>query len=175
MFSALLRLLAFGHKPRFADWPDPPTTLPPLDLAARSLGPLRFGAPLDLLRAFGRPDRHTPIPPATSEFLYAPLGLIVQLDAHAGIDSLAFLIAADPHDPKHPRLRHGTPRLSSGHTLTPATTEADLRRLFGPPTLEDRDEEEIILYHLAHGLRLECELTPAGTLKRLNLYPHQAS
>jgi hypothetical protein len=172
MFAALLRLLAFGHKPRFADWPDPPSVLPPLDLAAGALGPLRFGAALDDIRAFGRPDRHTPIPPDTSDFLYAPLGLLVQLDEHQGLDYLAFLIAPDAHDPKHPRLRHCTPRLSTGHTLGPATTEADLRRLFGAPTHDDRDKEEIILYHLAHDLRVECELAPSGTLKRLNLYPH---
>lgn len=175
MFAALLRLLAFGHKPRFADWPEPPEVLPPLDLAARALGPLRFGAPLDAIRAFGRPDRHTRLRPFVHDLLYTPLGLLVEFDEHEGLGYLGFFIAPDPHDPKHPRLRHTTPRLASGHTLGPTTTEADLRRLFGAPTHDDRDEEEIILYHLAHDLRIECELTPAGTLKRLNLYPHRPS
>ncbi len=173
MFSALFRLLAFGHKPRFADWPAPPEVLPTLDLATGALGPLRFGAPLDDIRAFGRPDRHTPIPPHSHDFLYAPLGLSVEFDEDAGLDYLAFLIAPDSYDPKHPRLRHCAPHLSTGQVLGPATTEADLRRLFGAPTHDDRDEDETILYHLAHGLRIECELNPAGTLKRLNIYPHQ--
>jgi hypothetical protein len=172
LFARLLRALAFGHKPVFEHWPAPPDSLPPLDLAQRSLGPLRFGCAATEARAFGRPDRHERPSTGMSRFLYAGLGLELDFDDYEGLDYAAFLIAPDPHGPRHPRLRHCSPRLVTGEQLSAATTEMDLHRIFGAPThVDEEDADEICLYFLAHGLRVEAELRPDRTLKRINLHP----
>ena len=174
MFRALFNTLGWSPAPSspVADWPEIDTSTPPaIDLASRAIGPLAFGAPLAEARSLGPPDRFERGDRQTDTLLYARLGLLLEFDATAGLEYAAFLVAPDRHDPKHPLLKRCAPRFSTGATLTAQTTEADLRALFGPPDSADRDAGETVLVHERHGLTLECELAPTGTLKRLNLFP----
>lgn len=174
MFRSLFKTLGFSsaHSTPVADWPELDPAPPLIDLAARAVGPLVFGAPFDDARsALGRPDRFERGDDHTSTLLYARLGLLLEFDARTGLGYAAFFVAPDRHDPDHPLLAHRTPRLATGAILTAQTTEADLRALFGAPKSADRDADETVLVHEQAGLAIECELAPAGTLKRLNLFP----
>lgn len=174
MFRALFNTLGLSPAPSspVADWPEIDVAPPPaIDLARRAIGPLAFGASLEKARALGRPDHFERGDPQTAKLLYARLGLLLEFDAAAGLEYAAFLVAPDRHDPKHPLLTRCAPRFSTGVTLGAQTTEAHLRTVFGPPKSADRDAGETVLLHEQRGLAIECELTPAGTLKRLNLFP----
>lgn len=171
MFHSLFKILGLAPGSPVADWPEIDAATPPIDLANRAIGPLAFGATFHEARTLGRPDRFERHNQQTSSLLYARLGLLLEFDARTGLEYAAYFVAPDRLDPDHALLRHCTPRLATGVVLTSQTTEADLRALFGPPKTADRDDEEIVLFHELHGLTLECELTPAGTLKRVNLFP----
>ncbi len=173
MFRSFLNALGLGSENRFADWPVTTDQALPLDIATRSIGPLSFGASLEEARVLGRPSRIERINRETLELLYASLGLRLQFDDAERLEYAAFLIAADPHDPRDSRLRHQPVRLSTGAILTAQSTEPELAKIFGTPRDIDRDEDEIVLRHISNGLQIECELTPSGTLKRLNIFPAQ--
>jgi hypothetical protein len=171
MFNTLFKILGLAPASPVADWPEIDATTPPIDLANRAIGPLIFGALFEEARTLGRPDRFARHNQQTCSLIYARLGLHLEFDARAGLEYAAYFIAPDRHDPDHPLLRHCTPCLTTGRTLTAQTTEADLCALFGPPQTAERDADETVLFHELHGLTVECELTPAGTLKRVNLLP----
>ena len=173
MFRSLLNALGLAANNRFSDWPEATDVAPVLNLAERKIGPLRFGASIEEARALGRPDlaKNSQPAPGTSELLYPRLGLLLAFDDAQGLDYAAFLVAPDRHDPRHPNLRHQPVTLSSGARLTAQTTEAELIKIVGAPREIDRDDDETVLSHVLHGLQIECELTPAGTLKRLNVFP----
>lgn len=159
---------------RFAGWPDANPAAPlPIDLAARKVGPLLFGAPFEAAREIGRPDRYERRDDGGHGLLYARLGLVIEFYPDQGFAYAGFLIAPDRHDPKHPNFAHTQVTFTDGAVFDPASTEADLRRRLGSPTDTDRDNDETILTFTHAGLCIECELLPGpnGTLKRLNLFP----
>ena len=173
MFRSLLNALGLGSENRFADWPVTTDQALPLDIAARSIGPLSFGASLEEARVLGRPSRIERINRETLELFYAPLGLLLQFDDAEKFEYAAFLIAPDRCDPRHAKLRHQPVRLSTGPLLTAQSTEPELVRLFGAPREVDRDEKETVLHHVSQGVQIECELSSAGTLRRLNIFPER--
>jgi hypothetical protein len=159
---------------RFADWPDADSAASPtVDLAARKVGPLPFGASFEDARAFGRPDRYDKLDGGGHRLLYARRGLELEFYAGQGFAYAGFHIAPDRHDPDHPDLAHTCVRFVDGTVFDSASTEADLRRRLGSPTSTDRDDDETVLTFTHADLSIECELRPgaAGTLKRLNLFP----
>ncbi len=175
MFRGLFPKLGELFSPdRFAGWPaaDPATPID-IDLAGRRVGPLCFGAPFADAAAFGRPDHCGKLHPAGLSLLHARRGLILEFYPPQGFGYAAFLVAPDPGDPEHPELAHVEVRFADGAVFDARSTEADLRRRFGVPRGEDRDEDETILTFVDRGLLIECELRPGpgGTLKRLNLFP----
>lgn len=171
MFRPFLKILGLAPASPVADWPEIEIETPPINLVNRAIGPLAFGATFAEARIFGRPDRIERRNQQTTALLYARLGLLLEFDARTGLEYATYFVAPDRLDPNHTLIRHCTPRLSSGTVLTAQTTEADLRVLFGTPQTADRDDEEIVLLHEFHGLRIECEFTRDRTLKRVNLFP----
>jgi len=171
MLRTLLKHLSRGSLDPTFDWPavTPPAAV--IHLQARSIGGLRFGDPIDEARRFGRADHFIPHEGKACSLVYAKPGLLLQFDEKRRLSYCSFPLAADPYFPKCPGLVYATPVFSDGLRLTSATTEAEICALFGKPKSEDRDEEEIILNIERDGLTLEFELTPAGHLKMLNLFP----
>jgi hypothetical protein len=173
MFRSLLNVLGFGANRRFADWPEARDFAPILNIAERKISGLRFGSSIEEARVLSRPDGGKQTRPDTNELLYARLALLLEFGDTEGLEYAAFFVAPDRHDPRHSNLRHQPVTLSTGEVLSAQTSEPELVRIFGAPREIDRDDDETVIFHRVHGMEVECELTTAGTLKRLNIFPAQ--
>ena len=162
-------LLGRQNDPTMA-WPPTEFAMPDFDLESMSFGPLHFGCELHEAQPFGKPDRFTWSGKNTSELLFARNGFQLDFEADRLI-YIAFFIGHDRFLPDHPALSLSKPKIKGVVQLTNETSIGDLCRLFGTPTSEDRDGEEIILNFSRSGVVLEFELNTSGFLKRLNLFP----
>jgi hypothetical protein len=171
---SLLDWLLWRRPDPTVDWPDfCPRTLE-FDLPRQRFGPLRFGDELEAARPLGRPDLFRWQSAAYCELIYARGGFELTLEA-GRFTYLAFYLGPDRCLPRHPQLRFAEPRLVGWRPekvcLSGSTDAAQLRDQLGPPEAEDVDEDETILSYTRAGVAMELELSPAGRLKRWNLFP----
>jgi hypothetical protein len=125
-------------------WPQYDTPLPPFDLAARSLGGLRRGDPLDAAEFLGRPDAVEQTR-SCLVLLYRRRGF--ELAFAAGRFSGLTCEVGPPSGPSpEPGRGFSRPRVS-GLLLTPETTVDQVRRSFGPPVTEQTLPGEVILHY----------------------------
>lgn len=165
----LKRMLGINDDPT-AGWGAAGAPLPPLDLSTMRFGSLGFGDPLESARFLGRPDAVEWPSHTTCRMIYGRGGY--QLDFESGVlDFATFFISPDEFDPKTPSFRHAEAALAGGGRITGSAKREELERLFGAPTYEENDDEEIILTFFRNGVSMEFEFTPDATrLKRWMLY-----
>lgn len=160
-----------------AHWRPFTPPIPDFDLTEMRFGPLRLGDPIDSAASLGRPDDVQWSPGEPFELLYAAGGF--QMDIDSGkLAYLAFFIAPDAHQPKHPALAFSTPRLRGPGALrlSSDTTRSTIEQLLGPPDSADTDPDETILYYSRQKTTMEFEIDgKTGKLKRWNLYPKTAA
>ena len=149
-------------------WPQKDTPLPPFDLAAKSLGGLRLGDPLDAAEFLGRPD-------AVEQTRYCLVLLYrrrgFELAFEAGRFSGLTCEIGPPSGPSpEPGRGFSRPRVS-GLLLTPDTTVEQVRRSFGPPVTEQTLPGEVILYYGQGSGAMEFEFeVPTGRLMVWSVY-----
>lgn len=177
MFSAFQNLFnTLSGRPDLSPRTWPPSTLtepPAFDTRHSSLGPLRFGDPLEHAQVLGRPDRFEQTAPHYHELLYAHAGFQIDFDS-GRFAYVAFFIAADNDLPASAPITFSQPVLDS-HRLSPATSLRDIEALVGPPKSRATDADETLLFYEKNGLTLEFEFMSSGLLKRLNLFPSDAT
>jgi hypothetical protein len=122
------------------NWPESDEPLPPFDLAAGSLGGLRFGDEFDRAEFLGRPDRVEH--PGGMWFHYDSRGFQLYFEAGQFVE-LSCDISKPANRDAPSGQGYSRPTISGGLTLTPETTEAQVRNRFGPP---DTDEEHTLVY-----------------------------
>lgn len=154
------------------EWPEQAARIPDFDWSSLSLGPLRFGDPVERAEAFGRPDTFRWTQPGYCELFYARAGLLIAFD-RGGFSYIAWLIGADAGRPERQGTHYATPSLDGELTLTPATTPDQIRARLGEPLSEDTDEATSVLIYAGEGIVLEFEFDPSGSLKRWNVYPEK--
>jgi len=156
-----------------ADWPSAPAVAPEVCLETPAIGRLKFGSPLDEARYFGKPDISRGREGDCRELLYAKAGF--QLDFERGrLAYVAFFVGRDPYQPPVNGLAYCAPQLRGGHRFSGDTTREDLIGVLGEPeSIDDADQDEVVLSFFAKGLVLEFELNAEGRLKRWNLYPEE--
>lgn len=165
----IMDFLFGGREDLTKDWQVIEFEMPDLDLADLSFGPLHFGCDLSYAHAFGRPDLFTWRGNDYYELLYAKHGF--QLEFEAGkLVYIAFFIGPDSCQPEHPELFFAQPRLKKYGQFTDQTSVDDLKDLFGEPSAEAYDTEEIVITFTRSGLVLEFELTSEARLKRWNIF-----
>lgn len=138
---------------------------PALDCGRMAVGALPFGASLLDAAAFGKPDSFQWLEGSTCLLLHAAKGYALEF-SDGRLESVAYFVGPDPHQPQSPQLRFSSP-LVDGAPLSSSSTRDELEAAFGKPTEVDEDEDETVLRFNRGGLELECELNAAGTLKRL--------
>lgn len=164
--SLLRRMLGMREDPT-ADWPLAAPRSPELDLGARRIGPLPFGASLDRARApFGKPDR-VRWSGDDLVLIYTGAGFRLEFADGARLDSVSYFVSLDPHDEdadaqtqfSHPVL------IRERHLeLRPEMGVEDIIRLLGSPTERDDDDDEddpdaeVVLTYRYGELQLEVEL-----------------
>jgi hypothetical protein len=170
MLQRLIGKLFGLQKDPTADWPILVQSTPEVDCTRRMVSSMHFGDPWTVARQFGRPDRFRWIQPGYCELIYAQAGWQMDFDQDR-FAYVAFFIGPDCYVPTMcPPISFSRPHVD-GMTLSCETTQAQVEQKFGPPRSRDRDEDETILFYAGSALTLEFELTPAGNLKRLNIYP----
>lgn len=165
----LLSFLFGGRPDPTLEWPLSTGPAPEFDIAAATFGPLKFDAPLDDARFLGRPDAAQWKSGKVLKLLWARWGLELEF-IEGRLAFIAWIIGPDPFEPSHRDLRFAHPRPVGGPALDGRTTEADLVAWLGPHERRDSDPDETILEWVKNGLVHEFELTPAGSLKRWNVY-----
>lgn len=163
LFGAL-----FGRPDPTKDWPEAVGPAPELDAGKGALGPLKFDAPLEEARFLGRPDE-AKWRDGVLELVWARRGLVLEFVDGKFIYA-AWIVGPDAFAPKHPSLRFARPHPVGGPALDGRTTEQDLFAWLGSPDLRDADADEIVVEWTRGEITVECELTPAGHLKRLNAW-----
>ncbi|PKL41528.1 MAG: hypothetical protein CVV41_18230 [Candidatus Riflebacteria bacterium HGW-Riflebacteria-1] len=163
----------FGNKEDpTKDWPVTDFSTPDFVMQEQSFGRLHFGCELADAQHFGRPDLFVWRDNDYCELVYACHGF--QLDFEEGrLCYIAFFIGPDSCLPNLPGMVFSQPCFEKVAQFTQKTTSQDLVDLFGEPISEDFDSEEIVRNFVHSRLVFECELTPEGFLKRLNLFPEQ--
>jgi len=160
----------FGGKPDpTREWPPALGPAPEFDVERMTLGSLAFGGSLDEAKFLGRPEESRWISGRVLQLLWARRGLLLEFE-DGRLSFLAWIIGPDLVAPTHRDLRFARPHPVGGPVLDGRTSEQDLTAWLGPPGGRDKDEDETILEWEKDGLILEFELTPAGCLKRWNVY-----
>jgi len=166
----LKRMLGMHDDPT-AGWGAAGAPLPPFDVSAMRFGSLGFGDPIESARFLGKPDAVEWPSNTTCRMIYGRGGF--QLDFESGVlDFATFFISPDEFDPAVDSLRHQEAALAGGGRISASTKRDELERLFGAPTHEEADDDEIILTFFRNEVSMEFEFTPdAARLKRWMLYP----
>lgn len=145
----------------------------PVDIGRRSVGPLRFGDPIEYARGFGRPDHFQWIGGDYCELIYARAGFDICFDGSRFAFG-SFYLVPDPCIPDARGLRFASVQLD-GWSISRDTELEHVYSRLGRPVSEDRDEDEVVARIIKDGLTLEFEATLSGYLKRLNLFPEESS
>lgn len=160
----------FGKRPDpTLEWPLSTRPAPEFDVAAGSLGPLKFYDAVEEARFLGKPDEATWKSGRVLKLLWARWGLELEF-VEGRLEFIDWIIGPDEFAPTHRDLRFARPQPVGGPVLDGRTTEADLTAWLGPTDRNLADEDEIILEWEKNGLIHEFELTPGGKLKRWNVY-----
>lgn len=165
----LLSFLFGGPPDPTRDWPLSTGAAPEFDVSAGTLGALKFGAAVEEARVFGRPDEARWKSGRVLRLLWARWGLEIEF-VEGRLEFIAWIIGPDPCAPSHRDLRFAHPKPVGGPVLDGRTTEADLTAWLGPGDRRDADDDETIVEWVKNGLIHEFELSPAGKLKRWNVY-----
>ena len=169
MLRNLFARWARRHPDPTQDWPVALPDTPPLDLRRGTVGPIRFGDPLQSACVFGRPDCCRLVRAGYFELVYAGAGF--QIDFEDGRLAYAAFFLGPEGDGTGPEgLRSATLQLD-GQRLSGHTALAHLAESWGPASTEERDDEEIVVWYLRSGFTVELEARPDGLLKRVNAYP----
>jgi hypothetical protein len=144
--SIIGRLLALlGRRPDpTRHWAESDEPLPPFDLASGALGGLRFKDGFEQAEFLGRPDRVQN--PGWTRLYYLARGVQLYFEMGQFVELICD-IAPRPDAPPQPGQGFSRPRLSGGIQLTPETSAAHVRELFGPPeSEEDYARDNVLTY-----------------------------
>ncbi len=170
--SFLKRL--FGQTPDpLADWPEPPTQAPVLDLRESSVGPLRFGSSSMEARSLGRPARIGGNLASSAELVYPGAGFSLAYEEGKLFFATYYLNPAefDAHHAGLSSARAVIITADGGHHEVHSETNAEgFVAIFGKPDSAELDEDESILEWTHGELTIEAELTAAGRAQRLNVF-----
>lgn len=166
---------------RLTGWRPDPTrawqighvSTPPVDIGRRSVGPLRFGDPIEYARGFGRPDLFRWGDGDYCTLVYARAGFDICFE-RSRFSAASFYLGPDPYTPDVRGLRFASVELD-GWSISRDTELEHVYSRLGRPVYEDRDEDEVVARIIKDGLTLEFEATLSGYLKRLNLFPEESS
>ncbi len=157
-----------------AQWGQFQPPIPDFDLVEMKFGKLKFGAGYDAASFLGRPAKIRWPRKDYGELIYPDGGFQMDFD-NGKFAYLAFQIGPDPCVPTDIKFIHSKPRLRGASQesvrLTESTSRADLEKLLGAPTTTDEDKDETVISYEWDRLTMEFEFTPAGRLKRWNLFP----
>ncbi len=152
-----------------SEWPEPRSRSLVLDLRERSLDNIPLGAPASRLESIGRPTNRLPF--RDERFLYAELGIVVEISSDKLVDYFGMPVVRREHDDIGPcRLEVLFP--TGSRVQLSGDSEADrlLAELPKPESSEVDDEETVHRLLLEKDV-LEIECSPkSGRLYRVNLY-----
>lgn len=154
------------------DWPEYRRRPPVVDVTRGIFNDVPFCQPLDVASQLGRPDVFRWLRRRECELLYRQGGFVVEFVE--GLDIVGLLIAPDEFLPEGiGNVEYCRPVLRSAGTGdfvgTPEKNRAAIVAHFGEPASVDADTDETILTYEWNRYHLEFELTPADTLKRINV------
>lgn len=178
-----MRLLdhIFGKKP--TNPPDPTVDWPDLQVVELTLVPyegrlsdLKFGAPIEHAKAFGKPSRFRWVQNDYCELIYARQGFQIDFDG-GRFQYLSFFM--DRHEAESDiaggfELALVGIQLAGGRSgqICRESRREVIDGYFGSVARIDSDNDETILYYEVAGLTMEFEMHPKhGTLMRWNIYP----
>ena len=171
MLQSLIARLTGRRPDPTRRWPRCYPDTPMVDLARGTVGSLRFGDAIDCAQCFGRPDRFRWSRPDYCELLYAGAGFEIDFDG-GRLAYVAFFLGPDECLPKCSELRFASMWLD-GRPISKGTSLPEIQTVFGRPVSAERGEDEIVVCYVRNGLLVEFEATPAGALKRANVFPER--
>lgn len=168
----VLRSLLFpnGKASYTSEWPkvaNPPTVQ--LDLAAASIGTLRFGDHIDVAKVLGRPDDYIRHDGKGCGLIYFEHGLYLEFDERQEFSFVTFHLSHAPNDPKS-RFRGRPLRLSSGGIISSESSPDEITRLFGKCSDAAEDEDGTLLTHNVYGFMLDVYFSPAGRIYEVDVF-----
>jgi hypothetical protein len=143
-------------------WTKTDEPLPLFDLEAGALGPLALGSSLAAAEFLGRPDRVEHLErPGSMVLHYIKRGF--RLGFMPDFAEFICTIAPTPGRPPEYGQGFSRPRLSGDIELTAATSVADIRELFGPPTSEHEYAQDkiLVLVYDCGRFHMEFEFDPS--------------
>jgi hypothetical protein len=158
-------LLSFFWRNPTQGWPDHERTYLTIDLRAKTINGIPFGAPVDMLQTFGRPDAEKLR--RTGRYVYPVSGLSIEVKKAA-----LWWIGCDLTDAFEEGLSPATVRIATdrgSHLLRPDMTLADLTKLFGEPENIGSDTGGMDVCYFGPGYRLEFECSPEGRLRSVSV------
>jgi hypothetical protein len=161
------------------DWPEARPVPLDYDLARRELNGIPAGAPVDRLRALGRPGNRKPS--WIGIFAYPRLGIRVHLGAGC-VQSVTCVFQAKLADTEiedHPDFRPCAIELRTGGgervRIDPNTRREEVDRRFGPLVLDQSDPAVPILCIAVNGVDLGFEFDSDKRLRILDIEPDNPS
>lgn len=172
MLSSIFDKL-LGRRPNPTEhWPRVSMPAPDINLSQGTIGPLRFGDDLASANVFGRPDMFRWTQSDYCQLVYAGAGFQIDFDS-GKLACAAFFVGPDTHLPVGASF--SKPRFFPSARFSKDTSQKEIEAVFGAPKSRDCDDDEILLFYEVKALTIEFECTPAGLLKRSNIYPTEES
>jgi hypothetical protein len=154
------------------DWPAGDGPSPQISLERRALETFStsvpFGAPLDALRALGRPEHYESPREGFCTLTYERWGIQCAFELGA-MYQVSFLIGEFHRAQKYPGLVLAEPRGTDGRGLSSQTTKEELLHRFGEPGTVQDHADTVILYYNDGPLVSEYEVRD-GRLSGWDLY-----
>lgn len=172
MFRRLFHRERSSVEDLVSQWPEVSQATPLIDLAKRTIGPLRFGCSLEEAAILGRPTRVNCRADEYCELVYASAGVQLDFDRRR-LAYAAFFVGRDDTVPNGD-VTYCSPRFSDGARFSSASDVSEIEAAFGTPKSRETDAEERVWTYEIGELTIEFEFDAAGRLKRLAVFPSHA-
>lgn len=172
-----MSIFSFFRRDPMRDWPECSPVPLVFDLSRGELNGIPFGAPMDGLRALGRPAGFRPLSSQSRAARYPALGLEIELSdagSQESVNSFACLFQPHPADSRarkralRPCEIELRPEEGEGVRITADTTLEQAESHFGRGALHG-DEDGSVLQAAAGGVWLYFDFDSDGCLRVLDL------